>query len=219
MLVGVSVVSSGQTQQTLYKFDIGGGLGMSGYLGDANTSSLLKHPGFAAEVGSRYLANTRWAFRGTLGLTTLSGNSADMTNVLPNGAQYSFTATVLDLGIRAEFNFFPYGVGESFKKLHRLTPYLVLGIGACVSTSGGQTSFAPTLPMGMGLKYKLRPRVNLTAEFTMTKAFGDKVDGPNLNDLTGIKTSFVKNTDWYSRLMLGITYEFGERCTTCHYVD
>lgn len=73
--------------------------------------------------------------------------------------------------------------------------------------------------MGFGVKYKLSPRLNLGMEFTMTKAFTDKLDGPILNDLTGIKTSFVKNTDWYSRLTIGITYEFGERCETCHYVD
>ena len=73
--------------------------------------------------------------------------------------------------------------------------------------------------MGFGVKYKLNPRLNLAMEFSMTKTFSDKIDGPYLNDLTGIKTSFVKNTDWYSRLTVGITYEFGERCETCHYVD
>ena len=37
--------------------------------------------------------------------------------------------------------------------------------------------------------------------------------------LTMIKSSFLKNNDWYSRLSVGITYEFGRRCETCHYVD
>jgi len=73
--------------------------------------------------------------------------------------------------------------------------------------------------VGIGVKYKVSQRMNLSAEFTMTKAFGDKVDGKNLSDLNQIKTDFYKNTDWYSRLTIGFTYEFGERCTTCHYVD
>ena len=88
-----------------------------------------------------------------------------------------------------------------------------------MSSSGGTTSVAPNLPMGAGVKFKLSERVNLGAEFTMTKVFGDKVDGPLLSDLNTIKTSFYKNTDWYSRLTIGITYEFGKRCETCHYVD
>ena len=209
----------GRAQENLYKFDIGASLGMSDYLGDANTSSLLKHPGFVGEGSFRYIANTRWAIRATLGVLTLSGDTQDMTNVNPGGAHYSFSSTVYDLGCRVEFNFLPYGIGETYKKLSRISPYLTVGAGACLSSSGGETAVAPTLVMGAGVKFKIKPRLNLMAEFTMTKAFGDKVDGPVLNDLTGIKTSFFKNTDWYSRLTVGFSYEFGERCTTCHYVD
>lgn len=207
-----------EAQESLYKFDFGGSLGMSGYLGDANTSSIFKHPGFTADINSRYLVNTRWAFRAMLGVQTLSGNSADMENVLPGNASYSFNATTFDLGVKAEFNFFAYGIGETYKRLNRLSPYLTLGVGLSVSNCEG-TFVAPTLPMGFGVKYKLNPRLNLGMEFSMTKVIGDKVDGQILNDLTGIKTSFIKNTDWYSRLTIGITYEFGERCETCHYVD
>ncbi|MCC8113714.1 MAG: porin family protein [Bacteroidales bacterium] len=208
-----------QAQEAPYKFDLGGGLGMSGYLGDANNSSLLKHPGFTVEAGMRYLPNVRWAFRGVLGYTTLSGNTADMENYLPGGAEYSFSASVFSLDLRAEFNFLPYGIGETYKKLSRWTPYLVLGTGFCISSASGSSAGAATFPMGAGVKYKLKPRLNLAAEFTMTKVLGDKLDGPDLHDLAGIKTSFIKNTDWFSRLTIGITYEFGERCQTCHYVD
>lgn len=191
---------------------------MSGYLGDANTSSIFKHPGFTAEAGMRYLPNVRWAFRGVLGVTTLSGNSADMENVFPDNIDYSFSSTVYSLGLRAEFNFLPYGIGETYKRLSRISPYLVLGVGMAVASCEGTTA-ALSLPMGAGVKYKLKPRLNLALEFTMTKIFSDKVDGPTLDDPIGIKSSFFKNTDWMSRITVGITYEFGERCATCHYQD
>ena len=208
-------------QSTLYKFDAGAGLGMSGYLGDANRSSLLKHPGFEGELSFRYLPNVRWAFRGVLSALSLSGSTADMDNVLPSsGAEtYDFKSTVYDLGARVEFNFLNYGIGETYKRLRRWSPYLTVGVGVSLSSSGGETSVGPNLPMGMGIKFKISQRVNLAAEFTMTKVFGDKVDGPVLNDLNMIKTAFYKDTDWYSRLTIGISYEFGERCETCHYVD
>ena len=212
---------SGFAQSTPYKFDFGGALGMSGYLGDANTSSLMKHPGFEAELSFRYLPDSRWAFRGVLSTLSLSGSTADMEDVLPSTGEpsYDFKSTVYDLGARVEFNFFSYGIGETYKRLRRWSPYLTVGLGVSMSSSGGTTSVAPNLPMGAGVKFKLSERVNLGAEFTMTKVFGDKVDGPLLNDLNTIKTSFYKNTDWYSRLTIGITYEFGKRCETCHYVD
>lgn len=208
-----------QAQESPYKFDVGGGIGMSGYLGDANNSSILKHPGFTADFDGRYIANARYGLRALLGVTTLSGNTADMENVLPGFADYKFSSTVFDLSIRGEFNFFAYGIGETFKRLRRFSPYITLGIGVCMSSCDGDIFAAPTIPMGVGVKYKLKERLNLTAEFTMTKVFGDKVDGALLNDLTGIRTEFFKNTDWFSRLSIGISYEFGERCETCHYVD
>ena len=194
---------------------------MSGYIGEANRSSLMKHPGFVGELSFRYLPDVRWAFRGTLSLLTLSGSTADMDDVLPSTGpeSYDFKSTVYDLGGRVEFNFFSYGIGETYKRLRRWSPYLTLGVGVSLSSSGGETSVAPSLPMGLGVKFKVSPRVNLAAEFTMTKVFGDKVDGPLLNDLNMIKTAFYKNTDWYSRLTIGISYEFGRRCETCHYVD
>lgn len=218
MLTGIFAVSA---QTAPYKFDFGASLGMSGYIGDANTSSLMKHPGFVGEISSRYVYDTRWAFRGVFSALTLSGSTADMKDILPSVAPeyYDFKSTVYDLGARVEFNFFAYGIGETYKRLRRWSPYMTLGVGVCLSSSGGNAAVAPNIPMGAGLKYKLSERVNLGVEFTMTKVFGDKVDGPVLNDLNTIKTSFYKNTDWYSRLTIGITYEFGKRCETCHYVD
>lgn len=202
-----------------YKFDLGAGIGMSGYLGDANESNLLKHPGFAANIGGRYLFDSRWAVRAQLSMLTLSGNTADFSNVLPDGKQYSFKSTAYDLGFRGECNFFGYGIGETYKRLRRWTPFLSVGIGMTMSSTPDGSFFALNIPMGVGIKYKFNPRWNLIAEFSMTKVFGDKVDSAELTDLYGIKSSFLKNTDWYSSLTVGITYEFGARCVTCHRID
>ncbi len=206
-------------QESKYKFDVGASLGISGYLGDANQSNLFKNIGFAGGASFRYLIDTRWALRGVFTTASLSGNTADWDNALPEGKQYEFSSQVYDLGFRGEFNFFGYGIGETYKKLRRWTPYISLGIGASLATCDGENAFAVNIPMGLGVKYKLKPRLNLGLEFCMTKVFGDKVDGKNLNDLYQIKSSFVKNTDWYSTILFSVTYEFGERCSTCHYVD
>lgn len=210
-----------QTQESVeeYKFDIGAGIGMSGYLGDANESNMFAHPGVAFNATFRYLINSRWAIRGMLTGVSLSGSTADMDNVLPEGKVYDFKSSVYDLGARAEFNFFNYGIGETYKRLTRISPYLSLGLGVAMASSGGDTSVAMSLPMGFGVKYKLRPRLNLGLEFSMTKVFGDKVDSSELTDLYQIKSSFLKNTDWYSSLMFTVTYEFGKRCVTCHRID
>lgn len=213
-----AIAPQAKAQEETYKFDIGAQVGMSGYLGDANRSNIFKHPGFSAGFSARYQANARWCLRAVLSTMTLSGNTADFDDVLPGGREYSFKSQAFDLSARWEFNFFPYGIGETYKKLKRWSPYLTLGVGATLATCDGVVSVAPCIPMGFGVKYKLKPRVNVGVEFTMTKVFGDKIDG-ELYDLYQIKSSFVKNTDWYSNISVSVSYEFGERCVTCHYVD
>lgn len=206
-----------QAQEETYRFDIGAQAGMAGYLGDAS-SNIFGHPGFSGGVSWRYLPDARWAVRALLNVMSLSGDTADMDDVLPGQAQYSFKSTAYDLGGRVEFNFFSYGIGESYKKLRRWSPYLTVGLGVTLATCGGESAFGVNIPMGAGIKYKLRERWNLGLEFTMTKVFSDHVDG-ELSDLYQIKSSFIKNTDWYSNISVSVTYEFGKRCSTCHYVD
>lgn len=219
LLIVVLVCGRAEAQEAKYKFDVGASLGMSGYIGDANSGNIFKKPGFEAEGSFRYLPDTRWAIRGVFSTFGLSGSTAGMSNYLPEDAVYDFTAQVYELSVRGEFNFFPYGIGETYKRLRRWTPYLTLGLGGAMSASGGKVSGTFTIPMGMGVKFKLTERINLLAEFTMTKTFSDKMDGQHLNDLNLIKTAFYKGTDWYSRINVGISFEFGERCETCHYFD
>lgn len=200
-----------------YKFDIGAGLGMSSYLGDANSSSLFKHMGFAGNIEGRYLFNERFALRAQLTYANISGNTADFENQFPDGQQYSFKANLYDLGVRGEVNFFNYGIGETYRRLRRWTPFVSLGIGVAISSVDGTANAGFNIPMGVGVRFKLKPRVNLSAEFTMTKVFSDKMD--NYSDPYQIKSSFLKNTDWYSTLMVSISYEFGPRCTVCNRLD
>ncbi len=215
ILVLLSVMLSATAQD--YRYEIGGGIGTSGYLGDVNKSNFMKHPGFSGGLLFRYLPTTRWAVKGNLSVSGISGDSQDDKMSFPDGMTYKFNSTLCDFGAQIEFNFFDYGIGPSYMKLKRLTPYLMLGIGGVVASSSGQSSFAVNMPLGFGLKYKLKDRLNIGVEFSMRKAFGDKLDG--LSDLNGVKSSFAKNTDWSSITMFTISYEFSKRCRTCHYVD
>lgn len=200
-----------------YRYELGAGLGASGYLGDVNRSNFMKHPGFAGGVLFRYLPNTRWALKANVYAAGISGNSIDDKMVFPDGQTYSFNSTLCDVGAQIEFNFLNYGIGATYMKLKRITPYATLGLGGVYASASGKSSFTMNIPMGVGVKYKLKERLNLGFEFTMRKAFGDKLDG--LSDLNGVKSSFGKNTDWSSFAMFTITYEFSKRCRTCHYVD
>ena len=202
-----------------YRFDIGAGLGMTGYLGDANTANLWSEPGWDFEALFRYIANPRWAFKTNFYAGNLRGDSSKMTNVFPGGETFSFSTTFYELGEMVEFNFFNYGMGETYRKLKRISPYIAAGIGMTIWSIDGKTGAAFNIPLGVGLKYKLSQRWNIGFEFLMKKTFSDRLDGEQLKDPYGIKSSFMKNTDWYSTMSLTISYEFSKRCAVCNYKD
>ena len=202
-----------------YRFDIGGGIGMTGYLGDSNTSNLYSAPSWDLELLFRYIGNPRWAFKTNFYVGSLRGDSGRMANVLPTENTLKFSTIFYELGEMAEFNFFNFGIGERYRKLKRFSPYITAGLSATVWTVGGYTSGAFTLPFGVGAKFKVNRRLNLGLEFLMKKVFSDRLDGPLLDDPLGIESSFVKNTDWYSTLTITLSYEFSKRCATCHYKD
>lgn len=210
---------SGKGQTAPYKFDLGASVGLSGYLGDANSTNMFRHPGFTADLRGAYLIDTRWQLRALLSINGMSGNTSEIANVLPADEQFSFSSQAIDLAVRGEFNFFSYGIGETYKRLKRWSPYLAVGVGVTLGLCDGSTVVAPSIPMAFGFRFKAKERLNLFAEFSMTKVFTDHLDGKELADLNHIKTDFYKSTDWFSRLTIGLTYEFGKRCETCHYVD
>lgn len=219
VLLLTTLTTSKAFAQTDYRFEIGGGIGMTGYLGDANTSNLWKHPGWNAEALLRYIINPRFALKTNFYTGSLSGNSADMTNVFPDNQTFKFSTTFYELGESFEFNFFNFGIGETYRKLKRITPYITAGVGFMMWQVENETGFSVNIPLGIGVKYKINKRLNLGFEFLMKKCFSDRLDGKNLTDPYQIQSSFMKNTDWYSTMSFTISYEFSERCAVCHYKE
>ena len=215
LLLVVSVVLNVSAQQ--YKYEVGPSLGMTGYLGDVNNGNLFKHPGVTVGGMFRYAHNSRWAFKANLNFATISGNSRDIEMKFPDGKEYDFSSSLIDTGFTAEFNFLNYGRGPAYKKYKPISPYMVAGVGFVFAISNGHNQASFTIPLGIGVKYKLKDRLNLGFEFTMRKEFSDRID--HLSDLFGIKHSFAKNTDWYSFAMFSVTYEFGKRCIKCNYIE
>jgi len=200
-----------------YKYEVGPTLGMTGYLGESNNGNLFKHPSFTVGGIFRYIHNSRWAFKAYLNYANIRGDSMYDESWYPDGANYKFSSHLIDLGLTAEFNFLNYGIGPTYKKYKRISPYMVAGVGFVFAICDGHNQASFTIPLGIGVKYKLKDRMSLGFEFTMRKEFSDRIDGNS--DLFDIKHSFAKNTDWYSFAMFSVSYEFGKRCIKCNYIE
>ena len=200
-----------------YKYEVGPSLGMTGYLGESNNGNLFKHPSVTAGALFRYTHNSRWAFKANLNYANIRGNSMYDESWYPDGANYEFSSSLIDLGLTAEFNFLNFGKGPAYKKYKPISPYMVAGVGFVFSITNGHNNASFTIPLGIGVKYKFKDRLNLGFEFTMRKEFSDRIDGHS--DLFDIKHSFAKNTDWYSFAQFSVAYEFGKRCIKCNYIE
>ncbi|GHU08631.1 hypothetical protein FACS189431_5250 [Alphaproteobacteria bacterium] len=204
-----------------YKFEIGGMGGTSFYMGDVNKNTLFKgmNPAFGGVF--RYNPNLRWAVKGDLMWGKVSGSTEGQANVFPENAQASFSRNLFEIGGQMEFNFFPYSDKFAYAGARRISPYVLLGLGVTVAPGSGSTFAGLNLPIGAGVKYKLKNRLNLGMEFSVRKLFGDGLDVTDesnaiLDSPYQISSSALKNQDWYSFLLLSVTWDFGLRCGPCN---
>ncbi len=203
-----------------YRYEVGGAVGTSFYMGDANRSSLYLHPGFAGGLLLRYNMNLHWAVKANILAGTLSGNSVDSGNNFPYGINHTFRRDFVEAGAQVEFNFWPFSDRYGYLHTKRVTPYLLAGVGI-TGAAGGRSFLGTNIPFGAGLKYKIRNRVNIGMEFSMRKLFADDFDVTedetewNLQHPYGIRSSLLKNQDWYSITLIYLTWDFGLRLDPC----
>lgn len=218
-LTGVATLSCSGLSAQEYKYEAGGMAGAAFYMGDANKTVLFREPHAAAGAIFRYNRNFRWAYKASLAVGGVSGNTLSSGNAFPDGNQASFSRTFIELGGQVEFNFFGYSDKYAYLGTKKFSPYLFTGLG--LTTATGKDFFCGlNVPLGAGLKYKIKNRLNLGFEFSFRKLFGDSFDRPDkngfgLSDPYGIKSSFLKNKDWYSLTMFSITWDFGMRKDPC----
>lgn len=203
-----------------YKYEIGPIGGASFYMGDANRTKLFLNMGPAVGLMHRYNMSLNWSVKSNLVVGQVSGNTKYSDNVFPNGNETSFKRNFIDVGAQIEYNLFRYSDQFSYLNTRGYTPYLFSGVGLTVA-SGESVFVNANIPIGIGVKYKIRNKLNIGLEFSMRKLFGDdfdvteKSDNWNLDSPFGIKSSFIKNKDWYSLTMLFISWEFGEKYNPC----
>ncbi len=193
--------------------EIGGGVGVVSYLGDFN-GNITKNmqPMFTAMA--KYRFNPRQAIAFNISYGTLKGSSKYETTYYPEIKEYSFKNNVLDVGLRIEQNFWPYGTGQEYRGAKRLTPYIYIGMGI-TACKVDKTEMGFNVPLGGGVKYKVANRVNMALEWTMHFTTNDRLDG--MADPYGIQRSGIfKNTDCYSHLRLSVSYDLWAKCKTCH---
>ena len=223
--------ASPQTGELLeYKQEIGGGLGVMSYIGDAG-GGFLSRPGMMGTLLWRYNINQRMVVKTNFAMGHVSGTtkgeyipSDPLSETAEGGIEAQtmhFGRNVMDFGAQFEFNFLGYGRGATYKGLSPWTPYILAGVGFTVATGGGGTAAGGlNIPLGVGFRYKIRPRLNLGLEwsvrFTTTDRIDDNGQRPTLKDPYGIESGMFKNKDCYQMLFVSLTYDISPKYRKCN---
>lgn len=203
-----------------YRWDIGGGTGLCYYLGDVN-STPFSGSNIMAAFTLRRNFNPRMSLKTNLAYGRYRGTSQgyylpEASGSTQQSVDLQFGGNIIDIGAQFELNFWGYGMGPGYKKLSRITPYAILGVGATVGVTGDATSFGINFPVGAGVKYKVKPRLNLIFEWTHRFTTIDKLDGARLSDPYYIESSAMKNRDTYSFFMFTLTYDISPKFRLCN---
>lgn len=213
ILLIAGLTFSVKTMSQEYIYEVGGTTGTSFYMGDANKTKLYLHPQISGGALFKYNINFHWAIRANFLVGKVSGNSEESGNIFPYDQNVIFKRTFTELGTQVEFNFLPYSDKYSFIGTKTYSPYVFTGVGV-THVSDESDFFGINMPLGIGFKYKVRNKINIGIEFSMRKLFADNLD--DMDNPYNIKSSLLKNQDWYSLTMIFLTWEFGLRTDPCH---
>jgi hypothetical protein len=232
----VAATQASAQEDPEYRLELGGGLALTAYEGDFN-GSIMRGMQPRLAVTAKYKLNPRMAWAAQLSTGQLKGSSKNADTWYPVLWQkpMDFKTMVTDFTIRYEYNFWPFGTGREYLGAVPLTPFIAIGAGLTFAgkpklkgaawldaeTPDPNAPEAPKavtafqMPIGLGVKYKLKDRLNLTAEWIMHFTGSDHLDG--VKDPYGIASSgLFKNTDGYSTLQVSLTYDLWAKCKTCH---
>ena len=203
-------------QEGEYIYEVGASTGISWGYGDINATKAIYSPALSYSLLGRYNLNLRWSLAAELSSSGISGNTADFDFAFACG-DYKFDRRFWQLAVMPEFHFWNYGLGIDYREKKRYTPFLTAGLTAGIVTGDGNSDFTWGIPLGVGYKVKIKPRLNAHITALFTKTFGDKLDG--LADPEGIKTSALMGNDWLASIRIGFTFDFLERCVECRNQD
>jgi len=187
------------------KWEIGFGAGVSYYVGDLNPTGHFKFPHPSGTIFVKRIITNRWSVRAGFTYLGVYADDAQGEWGYQNVRNLNFRSNIFELHIAAELNFFPFGINQysHTEKVRKWTPYLMAGIGAYYydpyTANGGTETYLqplgtegqgtasyndrkayskimPCMPFGMGVKFNIKNKITIAAEYSMRLTFNDYLD-------------------------------------------
>ncbi|MGB4774996.1 MAG: DUF6089 family protein [Daejeonella sp.] len=214
---------SGQT------WEIGGGVGGSGYMGDINPIKpyLINNLAFVGQIKRNF--DGYWSLKLNFMQGRIQADDRDSPNVYQQQRNLNFYSSLTEISAQTEFNFFKFLPGDIYAVGNkRFSPYLFTGVGGVYfnpknnegtelqplkteNQGSPYLKYAISVPYGTGIKYNIKGKLNLVGEIGYRTAFTDYLD-----DVSS-RGDFLYNAkrDTYMFAGISLTYTFvSQKCPT-----
>lgn len=234
-------------------WEVGAFAGSSGYMGDINPVRPYKYTDFAYGGQVKRNFDGYWSLKLNLMHGKIQADDAQSPNLQQQRRNLNFFSPLTELSLQTEFNFFNYlpGIPEGYGA-KRFSPYLFTGVGLVsfmpktvynnevvelptyMTEDVSYSTYALSVPYGLGFKYNFLGYWNLIGEAGYRTAFTDylddvsgkypqylgasilAVDNDDLSDPSvppkvggaGIQRGDFRKRDTYMFVGLSLTYTF-----------
>lgn len=200
--------------------EVGVFLGGSNYIGDIGPTTYISPNEPAIGVLYKWNKSPRHSYRFSYIQSKITSNDLDSKEVSRYQREYRFENNLKEVSLGLEFNFFDFNLHESSRKI---SPYVASGLSYflakyTLTDSKTDTSVrgrterrkSIALPIIIGIKSNISPRLVLALETGARYTLTDNVDG-SFNQNFGN----INNNDWYVFTGATLTYTFGNKPCYC----
>ncbi|KUJ60227.1 hypothetical protein AR687_19240 [Flavobacteriaceae bacterium CRH] len=200
--------------------EIGVFLGGSNFVGDVGSTTYINPDKLAFGILYKWNKSPRHSYRFSYTQSSVTGNDLDSEETGRNKRGYKFENNIKELSAGLEFNFFDFNLHDYHPKI---TPYIYSGLSYFfydeLYITGGQTRKEKTassiaIPMTLGIKSNVSPKLILALEVGARYTFTDNIDGSNPGN-EDLRFGNLNNNDWYVFSGVTLTYTFGLKPCYC----
>ncbi|MBZ4036867.1 DUF6089 family protein [Flavobacterium sp. 17A] len=206
--------------------EIGVFLGGSNFVGDVGKTTYVAPEKPAFGVLYKWNRSPRHSWRFSYTQSNIIGNDLKSDESGRKQRGYRFENDLKEFSAGLEFSFFDFNLHDYHPKI---TPYVFSGLNFILYDNLYRYDTAPNtiyaqknvhsfaIPIILGIKSNITPRLVLAAEVGARYTFTDNIDGsnPNTSNPNIMKFGNLNNNDWYVFSGLTLTYTFGKKPCYC----
>lgn len=199
--------------------EVGFQIGAMNYTGDLSNGYSIKNHRPAASVFLRNNISSAVGMKYGIAAGMLYGSNDYFNNSENQMNSVSFNTTILEAFGVFEFYFLDYKSKHS--RIH-WTPYLSLGLGVFTyfgdaANNSDASRFQPVIPLGIGFKYQLNPKIDVGFEASARVTFFDYLDGIGKDDPIGPDYVYANKYSFDTYYYIGFTLNYTFYIIPCPY--